>query len=173
MAEILKVEEVLNNLELKPDMLAAEFGCGSAEFALTLAKKLHKGKVYALDIQEERLSALKGRAVVQKVNNIVIVHCDLEAERGSTLPENSLDVIVIPSVLFQAENKSAIIGEGKRVLKIGGQLLIIDWLKVGPFSPKTGMIKPDDVKKMADELGLIFKNEFAVGDYHYALLFTK
>ncbi len=173
MAEFLKVEAVLDNLDLKEGMTAGEFGCGSAIFSLALAKRLHRGKVYALDVQEEKLSALKGKMASAKVNNIHTILCDLEASNGSTLPDNSLDVVLIPNVLFQAENKSAIINEAKRVLKLGGQLLIIDWLKPGPFSPRSGMISPDKMKKLAEELELVFKKEFAVGDYHYALLFTK
>jgi len=154
-------------------MLAAEFGCGSAAFTIALAKKLSKGRVYALDIQEEKLSALKGSTAKQNFSNVLTVLCDLEAPNGSTLQADSMDVVLIPNVLFQAENKHAIIEEAKRVLKLGGQLLVIDWSKEGPFSPKAGMIHSDEVKKIADVLGVTFKKEFAAGDYHYALLFTK
>jgi len=171
--DFLKIEEVLQNIDLKEDMFVAEFGCGAADFTIALAKKLKKGKVYGLDIQEEKLSALKGKALVQRVNNISTVLCDLEAPKGSTLQDNFLDVVLIPNVLFQAENKYAIIEEAKRVLKSGGELLVIDWLKKNVFGPKEGTISPDEVKKMASALGLSLKKEFASGDYHYALLFTK
>lgn len=173
MPDFLKVSEVLHNLELKDSMLAAEFGCGSAEFSLTLAKKLKKGRVYALDIQEEKLSALKGRMAHEKVNNILTAVCDLEAPNGSTLQDGALDVVLITNVLFQAENKYMIIEEAARVVKTGGQVLVVDWLKEGPFSPKEGMIKPDEAKKMATKAGLSLKKEFAIGDYHYGLVFIK
>ncbi len=173
MADFLKVDEVLNNLDLKEDMVVAEFGCGSAVFALYLAKKLSKGRVYALDIQEEKLSALKGKASLEKVNNIFTVHCDLEATKGSNLQGGSLDIVLIPNVLFQSENKYAIMEEAKRVLKSGGQLLVIDWLKQGAGSPKHGLASPDEVKKMAGLLGFSLKKEFAVGDFHYSLIFIK
>lgn len=173
MPDFLNVNEVLTNLELKDSMLAAEFGCGSAEFSLRLAKKLSHGRVYALDIQEEKLSALKGRMTHDKVTNILTAVCDLEAPKGSTLQDGALDVVLITNVLFQAENKDIIIEEAARVVKTGGQVLVVDWLKEGPFSPKEGMIKPDEAKKMAVKAGLTLKKEFAVGDYHYGLVFTK
>ena len=75
--------------------------------------------------------------------------------------------------MFQSENKHAIIEEAKRILKVGGQLLIIDWLKESPFSPREDLVSPDEVKKIANTLDFILKKEFAVGDYHYALLFIK
>lgn len=173
MAEFLKVNEILNNLDLKNGMTTAEFGCGSAVFTVSLAKKINKGKVYAMDIQEEKLSALKGRLVHENISNVLTILCDLETPNGSTLMDDSFDIVLIPNVLFQAENKYAIIKEGKRILKIGGQLFIVDWLKKGPFSPKEGMVSPDEIKKIANDIGLSLKKEFAAGDYHYGLLFAK
>lgn len=173
MAEFLNIQDALNALEITEGMTAAEFGCGSAAFAMALAKKLKRGRVYALDIQPEKLSALRGKMAIGKINNIYPIVCDLEAPNGSTLHEGSLDIILIPNVLFQIENKHAIIEEAFRVLKSGGQLLIVDWLKSGPFSPKGGMISPEELKKIADSLGLKLQKEFATGDYHFGLLFTK
>ncbi len=172
MADFLKIDEVLPYLQLKEDMSAAEFGCGSASLAVLLAKMLNKGRVYALDIQEEKLSAVKGKLSQQKINNIITILCDLESENGSTLQENSLDVVLIPNLLFQAENKYAIIKEAKRVVKKDGQILIIDWLKKGPFGPEK-IVKPEEIKTIASELGLSIKKEIVLGDYHYGLIFIK
>lgn len=173
MADFLKVNEVLNELNLKESMLGAEFGCGSAMFAVALAKKLKGGKVYALDIQEEKLSALKGKLSLEKIDNVETILCDLEADKGSTLKANSLDVVLIPNVLFQSSNKIAIMKEAKRTLKLSGQLLVIDWLK-GKFGPgPKNMVSPDEIKKMAKPLGFDLKKEFSAGDFHYALLFLK
>ena len=173
MADFLKVDEVLDNLELKDSMLAAEFGCGSAAFSIALAKKLSKGRVYALDIQEEKLSAVKARAAHEQVNNILTVLCDLEAPNGSTLHDGLLDVVLITNLLFQVENRLIILQEAKRVLKPGGQMLVVDWLKAGAPAPKEGIVAPKEVKQMASGLGLELKKEFAIGDYHYGLLFLK
>ena len=173
MPDFLNVNEVITSLDIKEDMTVAEVGCGLADFTVALAKMLAKGKVYALDIQEEKLSALKNRLALEKLNNISVILCDLEAPRGSTLADNSLDIVLIPNVLFQAEHKNAIIKEGARVLKPGGQLLVIDWIENAPFGPKSGTISPKEAKEMADALGFSLKKEFAAGDYHYALLFIK
>ncbi len=172
MGDFLNVENVLQNLDLKEDMLAAEFGCGSAAFAISLAQKLKKGKVYALDIQQEKLDALKGKLSFNNISNVSTILCDLEAEKGSTLRDNFLDIVLIPNVLFQSENKAAIMNESKRVLKPGGQVLVIDWLKKNLFSSQE-IVSPEEVKKIAESLGFIFKKEFGAGDYHYGLLFTK
>lgn len=172
MPDFLKIEEILKELNLKENMMAAEFGCGSAAFALALARKLEKGRVYAIDVQEEKLSALKGRLALEKINNVFTILADLEAENGSTLGSDSLDVVLIPNVLFQVENRSAIIKEAKRVLKSGGDLIIIDWLK-GSLNSPSNLVSIDEVKKIAEGFSFSFKKEFQAGDYHYALLFIK
>lgn len=169
----MNVNEILEHLDLKESMTGAEFGCGSAAFALALAKKLRKGRVYALDIQEEKLSALKGALAHENINNVVTVLCDLEVVGGSKLSDNALDVVLMPNVLFQAENKEAMVKEAVRVLKPSGQLLIVDWFKHAPHSPKEGIASPDQVKKIGQTLGLSLAKEFAAGDYHFALLFQK
>jgi ubiquinone/menaquinone biosynthesis C-methylase UbiE len=129
--------------------------------------------VYALDIQESKLSALKSRLEVEKIGNVATILCDLEKPKGSTLRDGTVDIVLIPNVLFQSENKGVIITEAKRVLRIGGQLLIIDWAKEAPFSPKNGTATSEQIKSMAQDIGLSCKKEWAAGDYHYALLFIK
>jgi len=172
MADFLKMEEVLNHLDLREDMMAAEFGCGSAHFTISLARKLNKGRVYALDIQESKLSALKGKLKQQKISNIFTILCDLEEKNGSTLGDNALDIVLMPNILFQVENKNVIIEEAKRILRPGGQLLVIDWMKSTPLNFGR-IIRPEEVKSLAQDIGLSFKKEFISGDYHYGLIFTK
>ena len=118
MVDFLNPNEVLNQLELREDMIAADFGCGSGGWVIPLAKKLEEGKVYAIDILEESLSALKSKAQLEKVSNIETVRVDLE--KGSGLGDSSLDLVLATNLLFQVENKNAIMGEIKRVLKKGG-----------------------------------------------------
>jgi len=165
--------EILNDFELSSDMVAAEFGCGSGGFAIPLAKKLDQGLVYAIDIQESPLSALKSRTLVENMTNIRIIRSDLEKPKGSTLSPDSLDLVFIPNVLFQVKDKSAIISESKRVLKNKGKLVIIDWLLEASQGPEKGRVSPQEVKKMAEDAGFKLEKEFEAGKYHYGLVFVK
>jgi len=173
MTGFLNPDEILDQLELRADMVAAEFGCGSGGFAIPLAKRLEDGLVHGLDIQEAPLSALKSRALLENIVNIRIIRCDLEKPRGSTLTDFSLDLVLIPNVLFQTEDKSVIISEAKRVLKNGGELVVIDWLPKTSQGPAKGRISTAEVKKIAKGLELKLKKEFEAGKYHYGLIFEK
>jgi len=169
----LNPEEILDKLNLGPDMVAAEFGCGSGGFTIPLAKKLEDGLVYAIDIQQAPLSALKSRTNLEKIFNIRLIRSDLEKTRGSTLSPLCLDLVVIPNVLFQVKNKDAILKEAARVLKNNGKLMVIDWLPEASQGPVTGRVSPEKVKEIAQKQGFRLENEFPAGKYHYCLVFEK
>lgn len=166
-------EEVLNQLGLRSDMVVADFGCGSGGFTVPLAKKLDQGLVYAIDIQEAPLSALKSRYLQENINNIRIIRSDLEVPRGSRMGDSSLDFVFIVNILFQAENKEIIFEEAKRVLKSGGRLVAIDWLASVKLGPEKGRILPEEAKKIAKKFGLKIEKEFPAGKQHYGILFAK
>jgi len=169
----LNPEEILNQIDLRKNMVAADFGSGQGGFAIPLARRLESGLVYALDVQTAPLNALKNRANFEKVLNIKIIRCDLEKPRGSTLTDGSLDLILIVNLLFQASDKNAIISEAKRVLKERAKLLVIDWLPNVSAGPSEGKVPSEEVKKIAENLGFKLEKEIKAGAYHYALLFKK
>lgn len=173
MEGFLNPNQVLDQLELRENMLVAEFGCGAGGFAIPLAKKLPEGQVYAIDIQEEVLVVLKSKAQAERLSNIETILADLEKERGSTLPNNFLDWVLLPNLLFQAEDRKAVMSEAKRILKLEGKMMVVDWQPQARFGPPVGRVSSSEVKEMAEELGLKLKKEFNAGTYHYGLIFIK
>ncbi len=172
MEGFLDPEKVLDEIGLKSKMIVAEFGSGSGSFAIPLAKRVADGLVYAIDIQKDPLSVLKSRANFENIRNIRIISSDLEAERGSTLADSSVDAVLIVNVLFQAEKKEVLIKEAKRILRNNGILAVIDWQIKASQGPEKGKISPERVKKIAEELSFKTEKEFEAGKYHYGLLFT-
>jgi ubiquinone/menaquinone biosynthesis C-methylase UbiE len=173
MQNFLDPQNILRQIELHSDMAAAEFGCGSGVFSIYLAKILEDGLVYAIDIQEAPLSALKSRANLEKIRNIKFLRSDLEKQRGSTLSDSSVDLVVISNVLFQIEDKNTIIKEAGRVLKKGGKMLVIDWLAEVSSGPVTGRVAPATVDKIAEDSGFDKIKEIDAGIYHYGFVFAK
>lgn len=173
MEGFLNPEEVLNQLELREDMTAADFGSGAGGWALPLAKRLNEGKVYAIDILEEPLSALESKTQHEKIPNIQTILSDIEREEGSKLPDGSCDLVLMTNLLFQVEDKRVVMEEGKRVLKSNGKILVVDWRLESPLGPEKGRISVQEVKKIAEELGLKLKKEFPAGTYHYGLVLEK
>jgi len=173
MVSFLEPEDVVSQLKLRPDYHGAEFGCGSGGFVIPLAKKLGKGMVYALDIQEEPLSVLRGKTRAEGLSNFKEIKCDLEEPNGSTLQDNSLDIVIVSNILFQADSKEAMLKEAKRIIKPKGKIVIIDWKKDSPFGPMEERLTPDELHKIAVKLDLRKKKDLEVGTYHWGVVYEK
>jgi len=173
MPEFLNPVDVLNQLRLSPDMNAADFGCGSGGWVLPLARKLTAGKIYAIDLLPEVLSVLEARSKAEKLYNIKTVCSSLESKQSSTLQSNSMDLILMTNLLFEVEDRKAVMDEGKRVLRAGGKLLVVDWKENSPMGPEKDRISAEEVKGIAKDLDLKLEKEFNASDYHYALVFSK
>ena len=153
-------------------MVAADFGSGSGGWAIPLAEKLEEGKVYAVDLLEEPLSALRARAKTEKISNIQTVLANVE--KGiEILKEASCNLVLMTNLLFQCQDMKRILSEGQRVLKAGGKILIVDWQKDNPLTGQVEKVSFEEIKKTALEFGLKVEKEFSAGPYHHALIFGK
>ncbi len=167
-------EKIIEGLNLREDATVADFGAGAGGFTIPLAKKLKRGGfVYALDFQEEALSALLGNAKLFGLNNIKAIKCDLEEPEGSTLPDNSLDAVFIINLLFEVDDPERIVKEAKRVVKPEGQIIIIDWKKDAPFGPEEKRIGPEEIQSIARHLNLEIEREIDAGAYHWGVVLRK
>ncbi len=152
-------------------MVAADFGAGSGGWSLPLAKILSEGRVFAVDILEGPLSALFGKTKLAKILNIQTMVADVE--KGTKIIANSCDLVLMTNLLFQCENKKAVLEEGKRILKDGGRILFVDWKKSASFGPRDRAVLPEEIKKLAEEVGLKAERQFDASPYHYGLVLVK
>jgi len=162
--------EILKELKIKKDFVAADFGCGSGGWVLPLAKILEDGKVYAIDLLEEPLSALRSKMKTFNVLNIEPVQADVE--RNSKLLNNSCDLVLITNLLFQVDDMNKVLEEAKKVLKERGQVLIVDWQDDAVLGPEN-KISVSNVKEIAEKIGFNLEKEFKAGIYHWALILVK
>jgi len=170
--EFLNPEKILEKLNLRENQIAADFGSGSGGWAIPLARILKRGKVFAIDILEEPLSVLSLKLKTEKIYNVEIRKADVE-EKVPLLPE-FVDLVLMTNLLFECKNKRKVLEEGKRILKKGGKILVVDWKEdlpkeIGPEEK----VKKEEIKEIAKELGLKLKEEFEAGDFHFGLIFEK
>lgn len=169
----LNPQTVVNLLPLKEGMVVADFGCGSGFFSLAMAQIVKpSGKVVALDIWKPSLETLAFRAKAAGLFNIIETKwANLEEPKGSGLPNNSCDLVLISNLLFQVENKTNVILEAKRVLKNNGKLVVIDWQPDKLPSPqKLFPIPKQELLSILEENGFELEREIAVGVTHYGFL---
>lgn len=167
---------VVERLDIWPGMKVADFGCGAGHFSIEIAKRIgHDGLVCALDVQKEVLEALKSRAKLEHLLNVSFGRVDLEADKGSLLADNLVDMVLISNILFQVEKKDAVAREAFRVLKTQGKLVVIEWesteSNLGP--PKNLRLEKSAVRDIFLGVGFVFVNEVDTGGSHYGLIFKK
>lgn len=171
----LNPEEIIKQSNIQKAMKIADFGCGAGYFSIPLAKMVgEEGRIYALDILDTALESVQSRAKLEGLFNVETKRCNLEESSGSKLEDNSVDLTWLANILFQSSKKTDIIKEAKRILKKGGEMVIIDWKANQPMGPPENLIvSSDSVKKIIKEQGLILKKEFPVDKYHWGMIFEK
>ncbi|MDD3032501.1 MAG: class I SAM-dependent methyltransferase [Candidatus Pacebacteria bacterium] len=170
--DFLNPKQIIENLSfLKPQMTALDIGSGSGGWTIPLAKKLENGKVYALDIKEEALSALRSKLDGEKIGNVELLLADVE--KGVKIADNRVDFIILSNILFLLNDKKKVFEEIKRILKPEGYLLIVDWKKVDNIGPQIKAISKEEIKEIANEFNLELEEELDLNNYHFALIFRK
>ena len=91
---------------------------------------------------------------------------------GSKILDETMDAVIISNLLFQSEDKQSLLLEAKRVLKLGGKALIIDWSEsFGGLGPSPAhIISLEEGKKMLTEAGLTISKEFNAGAHHWGVI---
>ncbi len=117
--------EVLDALALRAGDTVADVGAGTGYFTLPMARAVGpRGKVYAVDAQDEMLARLKKKVRETKLANVELVQA--EADRTG-LPPSVCDLFFLANVWHELDDHAATLGEARRVLKPQGRIAILDW----------------------------------------------
>jgi len=167
-----KPHEVLTALNLKPGEVIADIGAGSGYFTFPIAHHLGpEGKVYAVDVSPDMILHLNRRIRDLKTTNVVSVLADPD---DPLLPEQSVNRFFICDVWHHVESPSKYLGMIKKMLKPGGQVIMIDFHKKElPFGPPMAMkIAREDLVKQMESNGFRLANEHSFLPYQYFLVFV-
>jgi ubiquinone/menaquinone biosynthesis C-methylase UbiE len=170
---VMNPEKILQQCNISSVADVADFGCGPGIFSIPLAR-MTTGTVFCFDVLESALEAVKNRAYVMGLNNIVTRRSNLEKINGSGLDDGSMEHVVMRKILLQNDDKNVLFAESRRVLKTGGNLLVVGWSEevIGGFG-MTERLAPEQVIAFADQAGFEHSLEIDAGKYHYAYVFTK
>lgn len=161
--------EIINLLELKPDYVVADLGCGTGYFSIPMARKVKK--VYGIDIQNEMLTFLEQKIRKQKIENIKTL---LSKENKIPLQDQSVNLLISVNTLHEFRDKGSIINEMRRVLKADGQIAIVDFRKedtnVGP--PVSIRVSKEQAKSLFKKNGLKALKTYDL-KFHYLIFFGK
>ncbi|HTN72783.1 MAG TPA: methyltransferase domain-containing protein [Methylomirabilota bacterium] len=167
-----KPQEVMTALGLKPGEIIADIGAGSGYFTFRLAHHVgDKGKVYAVDVSPDMILYINRRIRDLKLNNVVSILADPD---DPLLPDRSVNRFFFSESWHHIENQKKYLSLMKRMLKPGGEIVMIDFhkrdLPVGP--PLQMKIAREDLIKQMESNGFRLVKEHNFLPYQYFLAFV-
>ena len=169
--------KLIEALDLKEGMAVADIGAGSGRIAAMISPKVGpKGKVFAVDIQDEMLSLVRAKAKQRGLTNIEPV---LSTEKSPKLKPNSIDLAFMVDVYHEFNYPYEMTLELSKALKPGGRLVWVEYRKEDPKVRR--MIKlvhtmtQAQVKKEAlqKEFGLKWQKTIDVLPVQHVIVFEK
>jgi ubiquinone/menaquinone biosynthesis C-methylase UbiE len=170
--EYQKPHEVLMALDLKPGETVADIGSGSGYFALRFAAHVgEEGRVFAVDIDPEMIRYLNRRVRDAGVRNVQTI---LAEPDDPLLPDASVDRFVVVDTWHHIEKPVDYLALMKKMLKPGGQVVMIDFQKKElPFGPPMAMkIARAELVQQMEANGFRLAKEHTFLPYQYFLVFT-
>ena len=146
---------ILNSSGINLHDTVAEIGCGPGFFTLPLAKYLVNGKLYALDIDDEMISACRETVAKAQMGNVEILKC---GEFEFPLEPASVNGAFLAFVVQQSPDKPRLLRAIRELVNPRGWCTILEWYRIetetGP--PLERRIDPAELQQMAAEAG--FRN---------------
>ena len=163
----------LSRLGLVEGYKVVDIGAGSGFYTLEAAQRIgSSGRVYAVDVQKSLLERIRSLGSSKGLRNIEVVWSNVEKIGGTKLRDGIADRVIVSNVLFQIEKPDDFVLEMKRITKIGGKLLVIDWNEVSALGPKN-FFPSMKAQLLFEKSGFKLETPFNAGDHHYGLVFTR
>jgi arsenite methyltransferase len=167
-----KPHEVIHALGLKSGEVIADIGAGSGYFTFHLARHVgEKGKVYAVDVSSDMILHVNRRIRELKTSNVVSILADPD---DPLLPDQSVNRVFFCNVWHHIENQTKYLSLMKKMLKPGGEVIMIDFHKketpVGP--PLKTRIAREDLIKQMENNGFRLSKEHTFLPYQYFFVFV-
>lgn len=129
-------EKLIAALDLKPGQTVADIGCGNGFYSLRLAKKVGpRGKVLAVDIQQEMLDKLNVRAKQAGARNVRPI---LGTVIDPKLPRGEVDLALLVDVYHEFSHPHRMLRRLRECLRPDGRLVLVEFRAEDPKVP----IKP-------------------------------
>jgi SAM-dependent methyltransferase len=130
-----EISRLAEAMHWKPGTIVADVGAGDGTYSFEAAEKVGpSGRVYATEIDQEKLKNLRAEVAKRKLSNVTIVD---SAADDTKLPSSCCDAIFLRRVYHHLTQPQDFDRNLVRSLKPGGQLAIVDF----PPSPNSELPK--------------------------------
>jgi len=167
--ELFDPEKVLREFGIREGMVVLDVGTGPGFYLPYLSKLVgEKGKVYAIDVQEEMVKRAKEKVEREGLKNVEVLKSE---ENRIPLPDSSVDFVFMAFTFHELEDPKAFVEELKRVAKPFAYLAVIDWKKEerdkGP--PPEEVLSEWEVGLILDDSGVRVGRVVEIGKYCFGV----
>jgi arsenite methyltransferase len=167
-----KPDQVIAAMDIKAGETLADIGAGSGYFSFRFARKVgDSGRVYAVDISSDMILHMNRYIRDRRVKNVTTI---LSAPDDPLLQDASINRFFICNTWHHIQNRSGYLALMKKMLKPGGQIVIVDYKKkqlpVGP-PPEMKLAKREVIGDI-EAGGFKLAKEHDFLPYQYFLVFT-
>jgi ubiquinone/menaquinone biosynthesis C-methylase UbiE len=168
-------DEVMDALGIAEASVVADIGAGSGWFTIRLARRVGpNGTVYAVDVQQEMLTAISRRTAAEGLSN---VKTTAGTSNDPQLPQASVDVALLVDSYHEIELPDRVtwLQNVRKALRPGGRLGVIDFKLEGsgPGPDPQERVSPDIVVNDAKKGGLQLVRQETFLPFQYLLIFTS
>lgn len=168
-AKKLQIDRVMDVLKITEKKNVADIGAGSGWFTVRAARRVEKGTVFAVEINQEYIDHINARALKENLPNIKTI---LGKVDDPMLPRKSVDAVLILKAYHEFAEPIRLMKNLKKSLKKNALIAIIDKNGAGDDH---GLDKQNVVSEMSSA-GYKLENEydFVKGNgIDYFLIFKK
>ena len=167
-AETLDPLAILSISPLNAHDTVADIGCGPGYFTLPLAKALVRGKVVALDLDDEMLAVCRERVAEARMGNVEILKC---SEFEFPVEAGSVDGVFLAFVIQASPDKGRFLSAVREVIQPRGWCSVLEWYRketqMGP--PLERRIDPAALEIAAREAGFRTRGWRDLNGDHYMM----
>jgi arsenite methyltransferase len=139
--KLLVWEDLLDGLNLRGSERALDLGCGRGAVLVALARRLPQGQAVGIDLWRSKDQTGNAEEVTRANTVAAGVDSRVELHTGDMtslpFPDVSFDVVTSALAIHNiptAEGRTAAVTEALRVLRPGGQLLIVDFRHTADYA---------------------------------------
>lgn len=165
--------KLMKALGLRDGMAVADIGAGTGYFTFPIAAQVgDKGKVYAVDIQDEMLTIIRQKAKAGGFKNVLAVKGKITDPK---LPAEAVDLILLVDVYHEFSHPFEMTEAMVRALKPGGRLVFVEYRAEDPTVPIKPLHKMTEkqVKKEMEPHALSYIETLDVLPRQHIIFFEK